>query len=177
MRIKGKVNAITRDYSSGKWNITIEMDEGHINEIENYRDKDLSIDIKKYSDKRTNRANRYMWECINQLAAANDQAPEEPWDVYLRMLKKYGVKKYGIFKPEAVEAVKKQWRETIDLGEIDVNGQPARQLMLCFGSSTYTKEEFSRLIGGILNEMLAEGLDIPPTEETIRMLEEYGKET
>lgn len=182
MRIRGKLKNVSKDWENGRWNITIEMDEGHIQELEKFRDKDLAVEIKKYYEKRTNRANRYMWECINTLAFANPKDPDDPWDVYLDMLRKYGVKKYGIFRPDAVEAVKLQWRETIDLGAIEVNGQEARQLMLCFGSSTYNKAEFSKLLNGIIKELISNNLDVPPTEEMQRALQELeerenGKET
>ena len=77
--------------------------------------------------------------------------------------------------PQAVEAVKKQWRETQEVGEISINGTTAVQLLCYYGSSTYNTKEFSRLIDGTMEEMKQLGLQTPADEQIERSLKEWEK--
>ena len=78
--------------------------------------------------------------------------------------------RYGV-----VDAMKKQWRETEVIGEIDINGTKGVQMLCYFGSSTYNTKEFSVLLDGLMNNMRDLGLDIPPTGDLKRALEQWEK--
>jgi hypothetical protein len=79
-------------------------------------------------------------------------------------------------KPNVVDAMKAQWRECEVIGEVDINGQKAVQLLCYFGSSTYDTKEFSTLLEGVISEMAEMGLNLPPSQEMERALEQWEKQ-
>lgn len=173
MKIRGSLSGVSRDWKSGKYQITIEMQEGNIEEIEPLKEKELAVEIKKFSQRRSLNANRLLWECLGQIATFKHEAK---WDTYLHYLKQAGQFTYVCVKPNAVEAVKRQWRETEEIGEIDINGQKAVQLICYFGSSTYTSAEFKKILDYIIEDMKEIGLETPTTEEMQRTIQQLEKE-
>ena len=71
--------------------------------------------------------------------------------------------------------MKKQRRECEVIGEVDINGQKAVQMLCYFGSSTYDTKEFSRLLDGVISEMQEMGLETPTSEDMRRALEQWEK--
>lgn len=171
MKIPGRIKNFTRDIISGKQNLTLEIN-GDITElVEKLKDELLSIDIKKFRKSRSLDANGLLWACIGDIAKALNA---DKWEIYLMMLKRYGVYTYGVFRENHIEHIKKMWRETEVVGEVDVNGQNGVQMLLYFGSSTYDTKEFSTLLDGVISEMKEMGLQVPADKETQRLLEEWG---
>lgn len=141
--------------------------------MEQMRDKpDALWDVAEHKKKRSLDANAMLWACLQEIAYA---IRSDKWSVYLQMLKRYGKFDYVIVKPKAVEAMKAQWRELEEIGEIEVNGQKAVQLLCYYGSSTYNTKEFSFLLDGVISEMKEIGLQPPPDMETKKILEEWEK--
>ena len=105
--------------------------------------------------------------CIGDIATA---LRADKWDIYLKMLKRYGSYTYICVKPSVVESVKKQWRESEELGEIDINGEKAVQMICYFGTSTYNSKELSVLLDGIISEMKEMGLETPSDRELQRII-------
>lgn len=136
------------------------------------REKIYDVEIKEHKEKRSLNANALLWECLGKIAKAINQ---DKWKIYLEMLKRYGKYTYICVKPSVVEAIKKQWRETEELGEVTINGQKAIQLLCYFGSSTYNTKEFSILLDGVISEMEEMGLKTPMQEELERSLEIWEK--
>ena len=132
----------------------------------------LRIEAKKYSKKRSLDANGMLWSCLGSIASA---IGTDKWDVYLKMLKRYGKYTHICVKPSVVEAMKLQWRECEVVGEIDINGQKAVQMLCYFGSSTYNTKEFSVLLDGVISEMKEMKLTVPPTRDMQRALEEWER--
>lgn len=114
-----------------------------------------------------------MWVCLSEIAGA---LGADKWDIYLQMLKRYGQFTYICVKPNMVEATKRQWRECEVVGNVNINGQDAVQLLCYFGSSTYDTKEFSRLLDGVISEMKEMGLETPTTEEMRRSLEAWEQQ-
>ena len=133
---------------------------------------DALWDVSEHKKKRSLDANGMLWACLQEIAQA---IRSDKWSVYLQMLKRYGKFDYVIVKPKAVEAMKSQWRELEEVGEIEVNGQKAVQLLCYYGSSTYNTKEFSVLLDGVISEMKEIGIQPPPDRETRRLLEEWEK--
>jgi len=178
MEFTGKFDSISTDWKTGQRKVTFTVNEStaidQLVELEGV-DK-LSIKADKYRQKRSLDANGLMWVCLQSIATA---LRANKWDIYLQMLKRYGKYTYICVKPSVVEAVKQQWRETEELGEVQINGQTAIQLLCYFGSSTYNTKEFSVLLDGVISEMKEMGLDTPTSEDMRRSLEiwekNYGK--
>jgi hypothetical protein len=144
-----------------------------VNEIDNIKDADkLSIKAVKYRQKRSLDANALLWVMLQSIATT---LRADKWQIYLQMLKRYGKYTYICVKPSVVEAVKQQWRECEELGEVNINGQTAIQMLCYFGSSTYNTKEFSVLLDGVISEMKEMGLDTPTSEDMKRSLEQWER--
>lgn len=141
-------------------------------DVAELKDRDLRLTAKRWREKRSLDANGLLWSCLDKIAAS---LRTDKWEVYLLMLKRYGKFTYLIVPTHAVEATQAMWRESEVVGEIDVNGRKATQILCYFGSSTYDTAEFSRLLDGVIDEMKQMGLKTPEQEETDRILAEWEK--
>lgn len=158
MEFKGNIKSISKSLE-GEFNLTIST-KSNISSLQELQKETLDVEVKKHREKRSLNANGLLWKMLGDIAAALNT---DKWEVYLQMLKRYGTYTYICVKPDAVEGVKKQWRECEELGEIDINGQKAIQLLCYYGSSTYNTQEFSVLLDGVISEM--KELEIPTPEE------------
>lgn len=174
MNFTGKFQNITKDWQTGQFQITFTVNEAAaINEVEKIKDSEkLSIKAVQFRKKRSLDSNGLLWHCLGEMAKA---LRADKWDVYLRMLKRYGKYTYICVKPNVVEAVKAQWRESEVIGEVNINGQAAVQMLCYFGSSTYDTKEFSVLLDGVISEMEEMGLEVPTSQEMQRALDQWEK--
>lgn len=168
MNALGKIESITKPINGGGYVVTLRMDTLPVD----LDGKTLDIELKEHKEHRSKDANALLWSCIGQIAKAVKQ---DPWGVYLALLKRYGKFTYIVAKPEAVEAIKKQWRETEVIGDIDIHGAKGIQLLCYYGSSTYNTAEMSALIDGTISELEEMGLQRPPSAGVRRALEEWEK--
>lgn len=175
MRFSGRVVSVSRDWQTDQLNITFSVNEkSAAAEIDKIKEEQkLSIEAVKYRQKRSLSANALLWACLGEIATV---LRTDKWDVYLLMLKRYGKFTYICVKPNVVEAVKQQWRECEEIGNITLNGQDAVQLICYFGSSTYNTQEMSVLLDGVISEMKEIGLQPPMSSEMKRALEEWDAE-
>lgn len=176
MNFTGKLVGTALDFESGKYRLTFEVNEQSALDKGYDEIKDcekLSIKAVKFRHRRSLDANRMLWACLGEIAA---ELKLDAWDVYLKMLKRYGKFTYIAVKENAVDAVKVQWRETEVIGETTVNGKKAIQMLCYFGSSTYDTKEFSALLEGVISEMKEMGLQPPMSEEVKQAMERYEKE-
>lgn len=171
----GKIESITKAIRGNDYLVTVRTDTLPVG----LEDKLLDIDMKVHREKRSKDANALLWACIgeitNALQAEERYEKTDKWEVYLKLLKRYGKFTYIVVKPEAVEAVKKQWRETEVVGEIDIHGTSGVQMLCYYGSSTYDSAEMSRLIDGTVSEMEQMGLQKPASSDIRRAMEEWEK--
>lgn len=176
MEWTGKVLSVSNDWLTGQTSITLSINEkAALNEIDGIKDVEkLRIRAVKFREKRSLDANALLWACLGQIA---EVLRTDKWDVYLQMLKRYGQFTYICVKPNVVDAVKAQWRECEVIGELDINGQKAVQMLCYFGSSTYDTKQFSTLLDGVISEMKEMGLQAPASEEMRRALEQWERMT
>ena len=176
MEFTGRIQNITKDWQSDQYQITFTINEpSAVKEIDAIKDCErLNIRAEKYKDNRSNNANRLLWHCLSEIGKAMTP-PIDKWEVYLQMLRRYGKYTYMLVKPNAVEDLKAIWRESEDIGEIDVNGQKAVQMLCYYGSSTYDTKEFSVLLEGVISEMEQMGLQTPTSQEMKIALEQWEK--
>jgi hypothetical protein len=131
----------------------------------------LKITVQKFREKRSLDANAYLWVMLQKMA---ESLLTDKWTLYLRMLRTYGQFTYIVAKPAAVEAIKKQWRECEEVGEIEVNGSKAVQMLCYYGSSTYDTIQMSKLIDGVVSECKDLDIETIPPEELRKMKERWG---
>lgn len=165
MQLIGKIIDITKNIFNNKVRVTLEIDEDileYLEQLHKLKEEKLSIEIKKYREKRSLDANAYCWVLLQKMAEILKKDKDE---VYKDMICKYGVFAHYIVKPSAVERTKEVWRAVRELGEVTVNGKKGVQLQCYFGSSTYDTKEMSVLIDGIVGECKEMGIQtLTPAE-------------
>ena len=174
MKCTGTLKDVSKDWKTGKYIFSFAVNEpAAVNEIDSIQNcEKLSISAVKYRNHRSLDANRMLWACIGDIAAA---LRADKWDIYLQMLKRYGKYTYICVKPSVVDAIKAQWRECEVIENININGKEAVQMLCYFGSSTYNTKEFSVLLDGVVSEMKEMGLEPPPSQDMKRALEELER--
>lgn len=172
MKFRGKLKSIHKELLSDNYIVSFEMEEGDLDQADKIKDKDLVVTAEGFKGIRSGEANRLLWDCIGKIAKFEKK---DKWEVYLNSLKKYGQYTYACIKPEAVEAFKENWRECEEIGELEINGQKAIQLLCYFGSSTYTTQEFSILLDGVIQDLVDTGQDRPLSKEMKRALEQWNQ--
>lgn len=136
--------------------------------LERYMDKPIEITFEEYREKRSLQANKFLWACIGDICNA---VHEDKDKVYLDLLRHYGQYTLIRIPAEALDILKRQWRETEVVGEID-----GKIDVLCyFGSHTYNSKEFARLLDGVKEMMRSAGLEPPPDEEMKAVIERMEK--
>ena len=169
MKTQGRLTGIQVPFRSEKAVISFEVTADPA-DVESYKDKELDITIVRHSKKRGLAANAMLWACLGEIAAA---ARTDNWSAYLYMLERYGKYSTVLIKAEALPDLRRVWRETRVVGE----REDGMVEVLCFyGSSTYTTEEFSRLLDGVVSDMKELGLTPPPSREMQAALEELRRQ-
>ena len=174
MEFVGKIKGIAKDYLTDDINITFSTTQNILPEYEKLKDREkLRIKAVQYRKKRSLDSNAYLWVLLGKMA---DVLRADKWDIYLKMLKRYGKYTYIVVKPNVVDAVKKQWREVEELGPINLNGQEGIQLLCYFGSSTYDSKEFSVLLDGVISECKELEIETLDDIEIERMIKDWEKQ-
>ena len=169
MKTQGRLTGIQVPFRSEKAVISFEVTADPA-DVERYKDKELDITIVRHSKKRGLAANAMLWACLGEIAAA---ARTDNWSAYLYMLERHGKYSTILIKAEALPDLRRVWRETRIVGE----REDGMVEVLCFyGSSTYTTEEFSRLLDGVVSDMKELGLTPPPSREMQAALEELRRQ-
>ena len=132
--------------------------------------KELSVEIKKYRAKRSLSANGYLWVLLNKIACVVNRSKE---DVYLEMLKRYGVFTHIIAKPNMIDKIKSEWKTVEVLDEKQIGSQKGVQLLCYFGSSTYDTKEFTQLLDGVISEAKELDIETITPQEKALLMESY----
>lgn len=164
----GKLESVSKAIIGKDFLVTFRLD-GYPQGMEN---KTLEVSVKEYKPHRSKDANALLWVCLTEIAKA---LRTDNWSVYLQMLRRYGKCTHIVCKPEAVDMVRKQWRESEVIGDYEVNGQKAVQMLCYYGSSTFDSSEMSRLLDGVISEMAEMNLQKPTSAEMKRALDEWEK--
>lgn len=172
METTGAITSLSMSFPARKAVISFEI-AASPEECEKYRGQALDITFEKHREHRSNNANRLLWECIGRIAR---ETGRDKWTEYLDLLRDYGRYTYIAVKPNMVDAVKRQWRECEEIGEITINGEKAVQLLCYFGSSTYNSKEFAALLDGTIQQMKTLGIDVPPTGQVWKALKAWEQE-
>lgn len=131
------------------------------------------IEIKKHRNKRSLNANALLWKVLDSIAEILRADKEE---IYIQMLRSYGVQKFLVVKPDAAESVAELFRAVDDLGYVLVNGKKGKQLRCIVGSSQYNTAEMARLLEGTIEESKELGGFVPDEKDVGASLKLWEKE-
>lgn len=171
MEFIGHFCSVARNFVTGRYNITFELDEGNINEVDSINEKKLRIIAKPYRQKRSLTSNAYAWHLMQEIAEKTGVTKD---DVYIECLKKYSrAFTHMIVHPEVIPRLAEDYRVVVDLGEVLVNGKIGHQIQLYFGSSKFDTKEMSVFLDGIISECRDLGIDILPQSDIDKLNAEW----
>lgn len=124
---------------------------------------DEVFDIEKHKEKRKLTQNAYYWLMLNKLAQVLKLSKEE---LHFKMLKDYSVR-YQILLPEEIKPRGITYYE--EKSVISKNEKLFKTYMVYTPSHELTKEEFSHLIDGLVNECKQQGIETMSSEEIKRL--------
>ena len=153
MKSIGTIEDISIDYKTQKPKILLVLNEREsLSSIEELKEDKLSIEIKKYKNKRSLDANAYMWVLISKL--------EEKLNISKDIIYKDAIRNIGVYevipvKNEAVERFIEAWTKN-GLGWVCETTKSKLEgytnILAYYGSSTYNTAEMSRLIDFVVQE-------------------------
>lgn len=173
MRIKGRLGEPSMKLDGTMVLPIITKDVGTVQEcFDGLAGKDLSIEVKRWRERRSLDANAYLWVLLQKMAEVLHSSKDE---MYLEMLDKYGQFASMLVRPDAVDRMTEYWRTVRVLGEVGV-GSECRVEMLCFyGSSTYDTREMAVLIDGVVSECRELGIETLPPDELAALKDAWAK--
>ena len=161
IRLTGKITGVNKDMWNGGYNVTISTD-ADLSNVD-IPEGELTFSISKERNKRSLNANAYAWVLMQRIA---EKVGSDKWSVYLECLSHYSrAFTHIIVKEQAVPRMKELYRECIDLGEVEVNGQKGHQLQVFFGSSSFDTKEMSVFLDGIISECKSLGIPTATPKE------------
>lgn len=153
MKSIGTIEDISIDYKTQKPKILLVLNEREsLSSLEELKEDKLSVEIKKYRNKRSLDANAYMWVLISKL--------EEKLNVSKDIIYKDAIRNIGVYevipvKNEAVDRFIEAWSKN-GLGWVCETTKSKLEgytnILAYYGSSTYNTAEMSRLIDLIVQE-------------------------
>lgn len=158
------------DISIRKWLITFETEEAP-DVFDTTRDKDLTLEVKPYKEKRSLDANAYFHVIVDKMAKALNISAIEAKNM---MLSRYGYidkELPPIIIPDEIEWQKVEQlhlRPTASTRVLD-NGKLYRVYYVIRGSHTYDTEEMGHLIDGTIEEAKVLGIETDTPEQIERM--------
>lgn len=172
--MRARLKDILLSFGSKNPVVSFEVD-GNAESLEKFKDKDLDLDIKVHREKRSLDANKMLWACLGDIAKVLQR---DTWDLYLMMLKRYGKYTTLLVKADAVEMMRRQWREIDEVGDttiVNEDGEAKKMVYLnCYyGSHTYDSKEFSVLLEGVVSEMKDIGIEPPMSRDMQRALDNW----
>lgn len=157
--------------------ITIDLDGDFRKTYDRVKDGDIEVTVRKYSPKRSNDANAYMWVLIDMLSSATRIDTK---DIYFDHLRRVGgnMQVYCAI-PAAADRLCALWRAQGTTGwgwpydRTDSKIDGCENVRLYYGSSTFDRATMARMIDHLVQDCQACGLETRPRAEIESLLEGY----
>ena len=141
----------------------------------------LDIKIDKHAERRTLRANAYLWVLLNELAnklSDRGMKPIKAEDIYIEYIRDFGRNDRVYVRKDAVGAFCRGWRAQ-GQGWIAIPQRSKGKMVevqVFYGSSVYTRNEMARLIDAVVADCKEQGIDTRTPEEVAQMLSLMAEE-
>lgn len=132
--------------------ITFTCNKSVIRDFEALKDRELTVIVKEFREKRSLSQNAYLWVLLEQIAIKIGSTKVE---VYQNIIKHYGLFEIVPIRNDAVETFKSKWGKNglgwfcEDLGDSKLDGYT--KLMVYYGSSTYDTKEMTRVLEAVVD--------------------------
>ena len=165
-------------YGMDKPVLTLEVDANTQTLFQIYDDlkasEKLTVKIGKFKQKRSLDANAYCWVLISRLA---EKLNVPKTDIYRAAIREIGGNSDTVcIQDKAVDSLRNGW-ERNGIGWL-TETMPSKldgctNVVLYYGSSTYDKEQMSRLINNIVDECRLQGIETKCPEEVDSLLRQW----
>lgn len=180
--MKCQITDFERDFSNGGINVSLHIFDGNIEQIEALKGNDLSVEIKKWRERRSLDSNAYFHILVGKIAEALTISKAKAKNI---LVAKYGQPQLLedgsilFYKTQApVEYMDEQ--EFIHAKAVKFT-EDAIFYKIYRGSHTYNTDEMAKLIEGTVADAKELGIDTATPTEIAHMQElwskRYGKET
>jgi len=125
---------------------------------EESNEKKVCIDIRKYVEKRSTQANRYMWELCGKLA---EKLKLPKIDIYRKYIYELGICKNLEISESASKTFIKAWEDR-GLGwiaEVLEKNEKYAVINAYYGSSSFNKNQMQKLIKSIVEDCKLQGIE------------------
>lgn len=169
MESKARIISISKNLISGKFNVSFAVDS--IADLEELKDSELRLIVKKWRKKRSLDANAYFWVLLDKLAVVLKIPKDELYRGYVRNIG--GNNETICVQNKAVDRLIDGWQHNgtgwiSDTSESKIEG--CTNVTLYHGSSTYDTEQMSRLIDAVVQDCKAVGIETMTPQELEQML-------
>ena len=162
------------DYKNRKWLITFETEEKPV-KYDSTKDKELSVEVKEYRQKRSLNANSYFHLLVGKIAEVQGVSHTE---IHNHLIAEYGQLDEDIKNIIMDDSIPWEKLETIHLRptsatrEMD-NGKLYRVYIVMRGSHTYDTKSMSMLIDGAVQEAKELGIETMTPIELERLVSQW----
>ena len=159
----------------GEWIISFSTPEDFREEFDSLADKEVKVEIKRYSRKRSLDANAYAWVLLDKIAQKTGIKKSE---VYRNAIREIGgVSTTVCVMDKAVERLKASWQAhglgwQAETQESKIDG--CTNVTLYYGSSVYDVDQMSQLINSLVQDAEALGIPTITPEEEERLVSMWG---
>lgn len=176
MECTGKLIGVSKDWITGKWQVTFSINEEYLlKTINELKDSLLSIKAVKYRKKRSLDANAYLWVLCTKLADVVGTSKDE---IYEEMLQRYG----ELYQDENGDYIVITLKASIDTAKIDGHWKHYRtsadgkfkSYLMIKGTSQYDTAEMARFIDKVVQEAKDEGIETLPPNELAKIKALWG---
>lgn len=181
MKINGYVEGIS--YSRNReMLLTIKLSrrlgEEQLNEIDGFGEKELAIEIKPKSEKRSNTANAYMWALCNDIAEKVDNIGKD--DVYRQAVRERGISRdFHMLTEQEMKTLSAAWRQ-LGIGwltePLDYEPDGEHRILRCYyGTSTYNGKQMRKIIDFLEEDARNLNITLISPKEKDLLLDEWQK--
>lgn len=178
MKIRSKIDDIKMSLD-GACIISLIAPKTALKTLFSLKDKDLDVEIKKHSKKRSLNANAYAWVLMTRIAEEmSKDCIVDKWSIYKNLLKKYSISyEYLVVKKDALPRLEKAFRVVETLGEGMLGDEKAYQVQAYYGSSTFTQDEMRVFLDGVVYEAKELEIETETPDELERMKSLWDKKS
>lgn len=184
MESKGRLISAAKDWVSGKFRLTFEIEDDVSGQIDGIADKPLRIKAAHWREKRSLDSNAYYWVLLSKLAESIKISKPRAHNIMLREYGQvdlsYGSLSYAVIpdtdeaENDVLEREMFHLKPTSDV-RTGKDGIAYRTYIILRGSSRYDTAEMSHLLDGLISECKTLGIETATPEELERMKQLYDQ--
>ena len=173
----GKLSGFTLN-RDGTQNITVTVNADFATEYDELKDKEINIEIKKYSKKRSLDLNAYCWTIIDKISEKTGIKKSEVYKNAIRDIG--GVSTIICVKDIAVDSLCNGWAAhgtgwQFEKGKSKIPG--CTNVTLWYGSSVYTTKQMCDLVNSLIQDAEALGIPTITPAEKEKLLGQWEKKS